>query len=292
LLLTVARGVERRQTEVGAEATGLELAPVDLKEWVEKHRGYDDDTPEKRAELGKGGFAVTYRMAAPGGLLCAVKRFERRDMDKVGLTEDKVLKEAEMLGKLQHPHVVRYLGLLRTRRQLLLVMELAPGGSLADQVRRLPPPAQVQAWLRQLASALEYIHWRGCVHRDVKNANLLLVDGEDGGGVRLADFGLSFLLNSSLASQLVSRSGTSTYFAPERGRGREYGRKADLWAAGCCAVELLTGAPLTGPIWDEGVEVTRRREDLLRAAGERSAPAPAAPQPASPTHPPCLISFA
>ncbi len=267
--LTVARGIERRQTEVGAEATGLEWAPVELEEWVEKHGGYDDDTSEKRSELGKGAFAVTYRMAAPGGLLCAVKRFERRDMVKAGLTEDIVLKEAEMLGKLQHPHVVRYLGFLRTRRHLLLVMELATGGSLAGQVRLLPPPARVEAWVRQLASALEYIHWRGCVHRDIKNANLLLADGDEGGRVRLADFGLSFILDSSMGSQLASRSGTAAFFAPERGHGRKYGRKADMWAAGCCAVELLTGAPLAGPIWHEGGEVTRRREDLLLAAAER-----------------------
>ena len=83
---------------------------------------------------------------------------------------------------------------------------------LVRQVRLLPPPAQVEEWARQLASALEYVHWRGCVHRDVKNANLLLVD-EGGGvwGVRLADFGLSFLADSSLASHLKSRSGTLYY---------------------------------------------------------------------------------
>jgi serine/threonine protein kinase len=210
-----------RQTEVGEEATGLDWAPVEPKEWVEKHGGYLDDTPEERSELGKGAFAVTYRMAAPGGLLCAVKRFQRRDMVKAGLTEDAVLKEAEVLGKLLHPSVVRFLGLLRTRRHLLLVMELAAGGSLADQVRLLPPAAQVEAWVRQLASALAYMHWRGCVHRDIKNANLLLAGGGGGGVVRVADFGLAFLAESSAASQLMSRAGTSAYLSPERGRGVE-----------------------------------------------------------------------
>jgi serine/threonine protein kinase len=268
---------ERRQTEVEEAETGLSWAPVEPAVWVEKHRGHPDDTPEERSELGKGAFAVTYRMTTPEGLLCAVKRFLRRDMANAGLTEDAVLKEAEILCKLQHQHVVRYLGLLRTRRHLLLVMELAGGGSLADQVHRMPPPAQVEAWVRQLASALEYIHWRGCAHRDIKNANLLLMEG---GALRLADFGLSFQSDSSLASQLVSRLGTSAYFAPERGHGRGYGRSADMWAAGCCAMELLTGAPLAGPIWHEGDEITRKREALLRAAGERC---PFLYQPADPT---------
>ncbi len=93
--------------------------------------------PLRRSELGKGAFAVTLRMAAPGGLLCAVKRFLRRDMERARLSEDVVLREAETLGRLQHPYVVRYLGLVRTRRYLLLVMELAAGGSLEDQVRTL-----------------------------------------------------------------------------------------------------------------------------------------------------------
>ncbi len=85
-------------------------------------------------------------------------------------------------------------------------------GPPAGQVFLLVPPEQVEVWIRQLASALEYVHWRGCVHRDVKNANVLLAD-EGGGacGVRLADFGLSFLANSSLASNLKSRSGTSQH---------------------------------------------------------------------------------
>jgi serine/threonine protein kinase len=91
--------------------------------------------PLRRSELGKGAFAVTLRMAAPGGLLCAVKRFQRRDMARARLSEEAVRKEAELLGKLQHPLVIRYLGLVRTPKHLLLVMELAAGGSLEYQVR-------------------------------------------------------------------------------------------------------------------------------------------------------------
>jgi serine/threonine protein kinase len=95
------------------------------------------NAPLRRSELGKGAFAITLRMAAPGDLPCAVKRFLRRDMDRAGLTEDVVFKEAEMLSRLQHPNVIRYLGLVRTQKHLLLVMELAAGGSLEDQVRLL-----------------------------------------------------------------------------------------------------------------------------------------------------------
>jgi aurora kinase len=272
--LTAAHGAScgaRRQVELEEAATGLTLAPVEPKVWVEKHGGCSDDSPEERSELGKGAFAFTYRMAAPGGLPCAVKRFLRRDMARAGLTEDAVRKEAAMLRQLQHPYVVRYLGLVRTRKHLLLVMELAAGGSLADQVLLLVVPARVEVWFRQLAAALEFIHWRGCVHRDIKNANLLLGEAGD---LRVADFGLSFLTDSSLASQRVSRAGTSAMFSPERGQGLPYGRAADMWAAGCCAVELLTGEPITGPIWHDGAEITRKREAMLCAAGQRPPPPP------------------
>lgn len=151
--------------------------------WAAEHGGQADDSDEERAELGKGAFAVTLRMRNEEGLLVAAKRFLQRDMKRAGLTPEKVHKEAETLRGLQHQHVVRYLGTVSTRKHLFLVMELAAGGPLAARVRLLPPPENVLLWGRQLASALEYVHWRGVVHRDLKNDNVLLTDQ-----ARLADW--------------------------------------------------------------------------------------------------------
>lgn len=165
-----------RQVDVADDAVGLTLAPFDPAVWVAEHDGHADDPDEERAELGKGAFATTLRMATPEGLLVAVKRIQQRDMRKAGLSLEAMLTEAETLRSLQHPHVVRYIGVASTRRHFLLVMELAAGGSLARRVGCRPPPRseEVERWGLQLAAALEHIHWRGVIHRDLKNDNVLL----------------------------------------------------------------------------------------------------------------------
>ena len=258
----------RRQADVDDDSTGLRFAPFPTSEWVAQHKGLADDTEEERSELGKGAFGTTYRMSNDAGLLVAAKRFSRRDVLRAGLTEETVLREAAMLRRLQHRHVVRYLGTVQARRHLLLVMELAPGGSLADRVLRRPPPepADAERWAGELAAALEYVHWRDMLHRDIKAANVLLAAE---GRALLADFGLSCVVSSSAASHRASRVGTSTYFSPERGRGETYGRAADMWALGCVVAEVLTGQLLAGPIWHDDEEVTSKREELLSKAAAR-----------------------
>ncbi len=158
------------------DAVGLTLAPFDPDVWVAEHNGHADDPDEERAELGKGAFATTLRMATPEGLAVAVKRFQQRDMRNAGLSREAMLTEADTLRSLQHPHVVRYIGVVSTRRYFFLVMELAAGGTLAERVGCNPPlqSEDVECWGLQLASALEYLHWRGVIHRDLKNDNVLL----------------------------------------------------------------------------------------------------------------------
>ena len=260
--------------EVAENETGLDLAPFSPDEWEELHDGDREDTLEQRSILGKGYFGVTLRLSTRTGVLVAAKRFARKDARKAGMTEEAVMQEAKTLGQLRHQHVIRYLGLVMTKKHLLLVMELAAGGSLADQVPHLRPVEVIVSWARQIASALEYVHWRRFVHRDIKAANVLLMADGD---VRLADFGLTCFLESSAASHVSKGAGgTATYFSPERAHGRTYGPKADMWSAGCLLIELLDGKLLTKPIWHEGPEVTQTREDLLRRASERCALGPAA----------------
>ena len=255
------------QVEVAENETGLDLAPFDPKEWVASGEGDSDDSPEERSVLGKGAFGLTLRMSTRTGVLVAAKRVVRKDLRKSGMTDENVRNEAQTLGQLRHQHVIRYLGIVTTKKHLLLVMELAAGGSLADQVPRQRSADVIAAWARQIASALGYVHWRRFVHRDVKAANVLL---SAEGDVRLADFGLTCFLESTAATHFSKGAGgTSTYFSPERGQGRSYGPMADMWSAGCLLIELLDGKLLTKPIWHDGPEVTQKREELLSRASDR-----------------------
>jgi serine/threonine protein kinase len=144
-----------------------------------------------------------------------------------------------------------------------IVMELAEGGSLADF--EYVDLKEVLIMTTQISNAMEYMHSQGVVHRDIKPDNILL--SHTGAGaiqIKIADFGVAVLLaTTSGSTALLSRAGTHQYFAPERAKGQSYGKMADMWSVGCVIIELLTPERLRDAIWDDGVEVSGRREQLI-----------------------------
>ncbi len=110
-------------------------------------------------------------------------------------------------------------------------------------------PARATEIVSQVASALDAAHARGLVHRDVKPANMLLEESPDSDRpdhVYLADFGLTKASLGQAAAGLTSTGqflGTLDYVAPEQIEGRPVDGRTDLYALGCAAFELLTGAP-------------------------------------------------
>lgn len=97
-----------------------------------------------------------------------------------------------------------------------------------------PTQAQIVKWMAQLASALNYIHARGIVHRDVKLSNLLLSKDLD---LFLGDFGsVKQLLGAEFCQTFI---GTPTIMSPEVIAGQQYDQLSDCWAVGCCLYELV-----------------------------------------------------
>lgn len=129
-----------------------------------------------------------------------------------------------------------------------LAMELAEDGSLDD----VPVFGwtQLRALLLSLLDALSHAHARGVVHRDIKPGNVLMTSGST---VKLTDFGLAHAMDREDGSFVA---GTPAYMAPEQfeARWREYGPWTDLYAVGCLAWSLCTGAPPFGMIasWEDG----------------------------------------
>jgi serine/threonine protein kinase len=122
-----------------------------------------------------------------------------------------------------------------------LFLELAPGGSLADEVARnggrLEEPA-IRAYAADVLRGLAYVHGKSLVHGDVKSRNIVI--GADG-RAKLADFGCARMAGSGR-----SIGGTPAFMAPEVSREEEQGPAADVWALGCTVVEMATGrAPWT-----------------------------------------------
>ena len=148
-------------------------------------------------------------------------------------------REAQAAGRLSHPSIVGVYDYGENAESAWIVMELVEGGSLKarlDRGERFPIPEIVRV-MDQMLAALAYSHGRGVVHRDIKPANIMLTAD---GAVKLADFGIARLENSSM-TQVGTVMGTPSYMAPEQLRGETVDARADIWAAGVVLYQLLTG---------------------------------------------------
>ncbi|CAL4961892.1 unnamed protein product [Urochloa decumbens] len=153
-------------------------------------------------------------------------------------------REGRVLEGLSSPHIVPCLGARAAAGgEYQLLLEFAPGGSLADEASRRSsgrlPERDIAAYAGDVARGLAYLHARALVHGDVKARNVVI--GGDG-RARLTDFGCARPKGSTRPI-----GGTPAFMAPEVARGEEQGPAADVWALGCTVVEMATGrAPWSG----------------------------------------------
>ena len=161
-----------------------------------------------------------------------LKRFER---------------EAQTLASLNHPNVAQIFGVDQVGDTCFLVLELVPGESLEERLKRGPLPlAEALDVCRQIAEGLEAAHEAGVIHRDLKPANVRVTPE---GKVKVLDFGLAKPANESgkgsatdsvLSTEAGRLLGTPTYMAPEQARGKSIDKRVDIWAFGCVLFECLT----------------------------------------------------
>ena len=149
--------------------------------------------------------------------------------------------------RISHPHVCRIYDLAVEPGDppvYVLTMELLPGGTLAEVLRREGPPPEAQArrWLRQIAAGLDAAHAAGVIHRDFKPANVMFRPGREGPDAVITDFGLARWAAAEPAGSSGDRLiGTLAYMAPEQLAGGEAAAAADVYAFGLVTYEMLTG---------------------------------------------------
>ncbi|OWK02524.1 NEK4, partial [Cervus elaphus hippelaphus] len=149
--------------------------------------------------------------------------------------------EAQLLSQLKHPNIVTYKESWEGGDGLLyIVMGFCEGGDLyrklKEQKGRLLPENQVVEWFVQIAMALQYLHEKHILHRDLKTQNVFLTRTNI---IKVGDLGIARVLENhcDMASTLI---GTPYYMSPELFSNKPYNYKSDVWALGCCVYEMAT----------------------------------------------------
>jgi hypothetical protein len=206
--------------------------------------------------LGRGGFGKVYRGVLPTSKIeIAVKRISHES--RQGMRE--FVAEIVSMGRLRHKNLVPLLGYCRRKRELLLVYDYMPSGSLDKYLYYQPELtlgwSQRFGIIKGVASGLFYLHeeWEQVVvHRDVKASNVML-DGEL--NARLGDFGLAIFYDRGSDPQTTHVVGTVGYIAPEHTRSGKATTSTDVFAFGAFLLEVACGRRPLEPRW--------RTEDII-----------------------------
>ena len=191
-------------------------------------------------QIGMGGMAIVYRavdLRTGHNVAVKVLRPEYNgDSEFVGRFQ----REAEAASKMTHHNIVNLLDVGMDGENRYLVMEYVQGKTLKEVIQergKLSAPLACQITIRIL-SALEHAHRNGIVHRDIKPQNILVhADGH----IKVADFGIARIANSSTLTKGDNVMGSVHYFSPEQARGEGANATSDLYSTGIVLYEMLTG---------------------------------------------------
>jgi serine/threonine-protein kinase len=193
-------------------------------------------------KLGQGGMGAVFEGAdTETGEAAAIKVLSPRLAADDGFRV-RFEAEIESLKKLRHPNIVRLFGYGEQAGTLFYAMELVPGTSLEDELRR----GRRFTWREvtqiaiRLCRALKHAHDHGVIHRDLKPANLLLTTDGD---IKLSDFGIARLFGNTRLTSDGGALGTAEYMAPEQADGRTVTDRCDQYSLGGVMYTLLAGRP-------------------------------------------------
>ena len=191
---------------------------------------------EKLRTVGKGAFgaAVLYRKKEDG-LMVIIKEINMLDLSAT--ERQMALNEVRVLATLDHPNIVTYYDSFERDGVLMIEMEYADGGNLAESLAKKTMRSEEKDIIHifgQIVSAIRHMHENNVLHRDLKTANIFLTKEDM---VKVGDFGISKMMATGQGGAHTVL-GTPYYISPEMCEGKEYDEKSDIWALGCIIYEM------------------------------------------------------
>lgn len=149
-------------------------------------------------------------------------------------------REIEIAKELHHTHIVPFFGFGEIDGKAYMVLKYMSGGSLSDAIKRGNVSLSDTAkWIGQIASALDYAHQRGVIHRDIKPGNILL---DAKGDANVTDFGIAHVVDATQLTRTdVAMPGTARFMSPEQAIGKQIDSRSDIYSLAVLAYTLCVG---------------------------------------------------
>ncbi|XP_059991483.1 serine/threonine-protein kinase Nek8 isoform X6 [Lagenorhynchus albirostris] len=194
---------------------------------------------ERIRVVGRGAFGIVHLcLRKADQKLVIIKQIPVEQMTKE--ERQAAQNECQVLKLLNHPNVIEYYENFLEDKALMIAMEYAPGGTLAEFIQKrcnsLLEEETILHFFVQILLALHHVHTHLILHRDLKTQNILL--DKHRMVVKIGDFGISKILSSKSKAYTVV--GTPCYISPELCEGKPYNQKSDIWALGCVLYELAS----------------------------------------------------
>ncbi|XP_063595725.1 serine/threonine-protein kinase PAK 3-like [Penaeus indicus] len=197
--------------------------------------------PQKKYRLerkiGQGASGAVYTaLDLQTGELVAVKQMILEKQPR----QELIINEILVMQRSRHLNIVNYLDSYLVSGELWVIMEYLAGGSLTDVVTETcMEEGHIAAVCREVLQALQFLHEKNIIHRDIKSDNILLgLNGE----IKITDFGFCAQLSPEKTKR-TTMVGTPYWMAPEVVHRKQYGPSVDLWSLGIMAIEMLEGEP-------------------------------------------------
>ena len=192
--------------------------------------------------LGEGSFGKAYLCKnESNNNIYVIKQIVIEDMNQK--EKDNVYNEAQILGKLDHPNIIKLFEVFDSKKPkhtLNIVTEYADGGDLSEKIKsqnKKPfTEPEILNYFTQICLALKHIHEKKIIHRDLKSANIFLMKS---GLIKLGDFGIAKGFQNTI-DKAKTFVGTPYYLSPEIFENKPYDSKSDIWSLGVLLYEMMT----------------------------------------------------
>jgi len=204
-----------------------------------------DDRYEIKEKVGQGGFGAVYRVFDKKMSIDKALKIipEALVSDEEAMAD--LQSEARTMISLNHNSIVRVYDFHDTGAVKYIDMEFVEGKTLTkfkiEHPNKQVPETKVKELAIKIADGLAYAHSKGIIHKDIKPQNVMLTKDDD---IKIMDFGIAETVRTSMSRiQNSSSSGTLVYMSPEQIKGKDVGKRSDIYSFGAMLYELLSGHP-------------------------------------------------